>query len=88
MTFHRGVTGGLSLGDVTSYFFLLDCRAKRPEGQTSVSQVTGASQRIGLVETWSAHGQVWDQALSSWMSSVLLLLLLQARCIMAPQTRL
>lgn len=58
MTLHRGVTGGLSLGDVTSlvFFSCLDYGAKRPEGQ-SVSQVKGS-----LAGNWASGDLVCPQA--------------------------
>lgn len=76
MTFRRGVTGGLSLGDVTSYFFspVWITEPKGWRGEEARARFCGAWGGR-LVETWSAHGQVWDQAFSFWMSSVLLPLL-------------
>lgn len=46
MTFRRGVTGGLSLGDVTSYFFLLSGSQSQKAGGVKKHEAGYAEPRV------------------------------------------
>lgn len=90
MTFHHGVTGGLSLGDVTSYLFLPSGLRSQKAGGVNKHEPGYLEPRV---ESAQASGDLVcpragvGPGVSFRMSSVLLPLL-EASCLIKPQTLL